>query len=68
MHVLSSRVMSNTATRGGGIGNALVIDVHDSEIAYNHASDIGGGIGNDGGTNYGFGFAASTAGRKRIHS
>lgn len=50
--VESSKILSNTADRGAGIGNALKLEVRNSQIAYNKATGIGGGIGNDGGTNY----------------
>ena len=57
MVIEASDILSNTADRGAGIGNGLLLQVHGSHIAYNVAADIGGGIGNDGGTNFGIGQA-----------
>jgi hypothetical protein len=48
----SSHILSNPDARGGGIGNANQMVIRDSQIAGNTADEIGGGIGNDGGTNF----------------
>ena len=47
LRVENSHIFSNTAPDAGGIGTAGQLELVDSEVSYNEASTLGGGLGND---------------------